>query len=169
MRLVRTAVAVALLSGIVLLPTPAAQADLSTGACLLYLTWGFTPDVGLVSGPDSTVGGSGLCGNAIGPVLGGDLLTSTDVSGSADSIVWTCEAAEAIGSWGQSFGTGGPPAFSGTFALGGTWGEWSLAVLAPNAVATGTFTTLEPLDGAACATGGIDSIDMTGVLVFQDP
>lgn len=159
---------VVLLSAVLMLVgsiAPHASASLSTGSCVIGLSFSFASDVGVgLTAPSFTFSGSGTCA----ATLGGDVLATTSIGGSGESILWNCGATVAEGFWDQTF-SNGVPAMRGNFLLGVANGAWVFAITAPGFVGSAQMTTLEAVKVAACPLAPFRTISMTGVMEFQDP
>lgn len=153
------------------LGAPSASASgLTHGECVVNLTFDFdSPVRSTLTSPTYSLSGLGQCFT----LLNTDLDPTTSIVGSGGSVVWSCGATWAGGTWDQSWDPA-PPSVAGNHFIAGTWGAWEIVVQGPGYLAVGEFTTRagdpsEALKVAPCATGGIDKIKMTGVLSFQDP
>lgn len=144
---------------------PNANASLSTGACVIILTFQFNGPVGLLTAPSFTLsGGGGPCAMTFGDGLTG----STSIGGSGSSVLWNCGATVASATWNQTFSNGLPEG-RGTAVIAGTNGAWTITVVAPPLVGTAQMTTLEPTKVATCPVEPFGTITMIGVMEFQDP
>lgn len=159
-----------------------ARADLWTGACALRVTLTFhSPVRPPLSAPGYDIEAAGaadldLTTPGIQPcarTLSGGAFGTTQAGGSGSATAWSCGTTVARGSWDQSFDEEGPPGFSGSHVLTGTWGDWTLHVQTPslNVVGVGELAlqAVEATKTPSCATGSLQSLTMVGVLVFQDP
>lgn len=175
---------VALLS---LVPTAPANAGIFTGTCVLNVTFQFfSPVNGTTSAPSYSVSISPSAAD-FDPLWSGTqpCAVSGDVSparttvggGSGSSTIWSCGAVLASGDWDQSWfnrsGNAGPPSLNGSHTITGTWDNWEMVVRNPSLSFTGNIhLTLSPFENSkalGCAGGGITSLTMIGVMVFQDP
>jgi hypothetical protein len=161
---------------------PPAQAGLWSGACAVRVTINFRSPVrppldnvaydltleGL-SDLDLTKAGTQSCVTT----LTGEATGGTYAGGSGVASVWSCAGVVAQGTWHQSFDPEGPQGFSGTHALTGGWGAWTLSVAnsSLNVLGAGELTlqAVEALKTPTCATGTLSSVTMVGTLAFQDP
>ena len=159
-----------------------ARAGLWSGACALRVAITFDtpvrPPVASTSYAIEAIGAVDL--DVLTPglqscafTLTGRAAGATGAIGHGSAIVWSCAETVALGSWHQSFEEEGPPAFSGTHVLTGSWGAWTLHVQTPtlNVLGVGELT-LDPSAATktiGCGVGSIDSVTMAGTLVFQDP
>ena len=161
---------------------PPAHAGLWSGACAVRVTMDFRSPVrpplasagydlsleGLVD-LDLTKSGMQSCVTT----LTGEATGGTYAGGSGVASVWSCAGVVAQGTWHQSFDPEGPDGFSGTHALTGGWGAWTLSVAnsSLNVLGAGELTlqAVETLKTPSCATGTLSSVTMVGTLVFQDP
>lgn len=161
---------------------PPAEAGLWSGACAVRVTVDFRSparapldnvayDVSLagMADVDLTKPGTQSCV----ATLSGEVTSGTFAFGSGIATVWSCAAAAMQGTWHQTFDPEGPPGFSGSHVLTGSWGAWSLAVVNDtlNVVGAGNLTlqAVEATKTPSCAAGTLSSVTMVGTLVFQDP
>ncbi|MDQ3913971.1 MAG: hypothetical protein M3323_01380 [Actinomycetota bacterium] len=160
---------------------PPADAALWTGACAVRVTVDFRTPVRAPLGTvayDLTVAGAvDLDLTKVGTqscvtTLTGEATGGTFAGGSGVAT-WSCAAAVAQGTWHQSFDPEGPPGFSGTHVLAGSWGAWTLSVAntSLNVLGAGELTlqAVEATKTPSCALGALDSVTMVGTLAFQDP
>jgi hypothetical protein len=144
---------------------PSANASLSTGACVITLSFNFDGAVGVgLTAPSFSLGGLGTCA----ATLGGDVVASTSIGGSGSSIVWNCGLTAAEGFWSQSFSNDLPDA-DGNFTVAGENGAWVLVIEAPGYVGVAQMTSLDGVKIATCPVTPIQTITMSGVMEFQDP
>lgn len=159
-----------------------ARAGLWSGACALRVAITFDtpvrPPVASTSYTIEAIGAVDL--DVLTPglqscafTLTGSPAGATGAIGHGSALVWSCAETVALGSWHQSFEAEGPPAFSGTHVLTGSWGAWTLHVQTPalNVLGVGELT-LDPSAATrtvGCGVGSIESVTMVGTLVFQDP
>lgn len=164
--------------------TPA-QGSIWTGSCALVVEFAFGSRVRSASfaltapGYDITVSQAAdldpttaSTTEACATSLNVDPFRQTSAGGSGSSALWTCESTLGIGSWSQSWTPSLPPVF-GSHVVAGTWGAWTMVVTNPSLSFSGVIElTIHPshaLKLKDCATSGIRSITMVGVMVFQDP
>ncbi len=173
----------------VLASAPAAEASLWSGTCAVNVTFTFSspvrspdpttltvtrPSYSISVAPAADLNPLTSASEPCAVTLSGvDPFRETSVSASGTSTLWTCQATRAGGSWTQSWG-GSPPAVSGSHAIVGGPDGWTMVVHnSPSLTFVGTMElVVHPGDTAKlaqCALGGITSLTMTGVMVFQDP
>jgi hypothetical protein len=176
----RTALLATLIVTALTWSAPNANAWLSTGACAVRVQFTFNARVKssavALTHPSFSVSLSSLLGESCAITLSGlDPIHSTNASASGTSTIWTCESVFAGGSnWNQSFGPTVAPVDNALFTVTGSWGDWNIVLLdtGPPTYVGEVHLTLDPFQAltlAACETGGITSLSMVGVLVFQDP
>lgn len=161
---------------------PPAHAGLWSGACGVSLTIDFRSpvrapldnvayDMTLVGLQDLDLTRPGT--QSCITTLTGEVMGGTWAGGSGIASVWSCGASVAQGTWHQSFDPEGPEGFSGTHALTGSWGAWTLSVAntSLNVLGVGELTlqAVEATKTPSCAVGTLQSVTMVGTLVFQDP
>jgi hypothetical protein len=161
--------------------TPA-RADLWSGACTVRVTLSFRApvrpplsspnyDLVLTGATDLDPLTSGV--QACARTLSSEAFGNTGGGGSGTATAWSCGGTLGRGPWHQGFGAEGPPAFSGTHILTGTWGAWTLHVQSSTlnvvGVAELALQAAEATKTPSCATGSLESVTMVGVMVFQDP
>lgn len=177
-RFLMAATAAALFASVV----PPAQAGLWSGACAVLVTIDFRSpvrapldnvayDLTLESLTDLDLTKAGM--QSCVTTLTGEATGGTWAGGSGIASVWSCAGVVAQGTWHQSFDPEGPEGFSGTHALTGGWGAWTLSVAnsSLNVLGAGELTlqAVEALKTPSCAAGTLSSVTMIGTLVFQDP
>lgn len=159
-----------------------ARAGLWSGACALRLTISFSSGARPpLSSPSYGLSATGAADldllkpgiQACATTVTGAISSATGAGGTGQALAWSCGTTVATGSWSQSFDAEGPAGFSGTHALTGTWGDWTLEVHSNelNVFGVGNFV-LQPGEATkttSCAIGSLDSVTMIGELVFQDP
>lgn len=180
----KTALGVGVTLALIMTPMPQAHAILFTGACAVELTFEFHSPVRSISNgpaaPDYDIWGVGAddvtapldpCAALLtAPNIGKD----TDISAAGSSTLWTCESTVGGGGWNQGWEGQLPTIWNGIHWIEGTWGSWTMEVvdLNPQAFVGFIELTVHPDDIgklSTCLTSGIDSLRMTGVMVFQDP
>jgi hypothetical protein len=161
---------------------PAAHATIFTGVCVMSLTISFQPaltaqprsidyDLDGRSATDLDPLTSGTQGCAVDT---GALspFKSTSAFGTGHSILATCESFAGTGSWYQSWNPD-PGAVDAAHSLSGTWGQWTLVTNTASLNYTGEMElVISPFAAsktAQCASGGVSSVDLIGVMHFQDP
>jgi hypothetical protein len=158
---------------------PQANATIFSGACAIGLTFQFSRPVTAIpstvsydvssSAPAGLTLSNGSCLTDTNPL---QPFRPTSASGSGEAVSWSCEAVVGFGSWQQSFNPD-PPPMEGVHSIHGTWGNWTMVVRNSALNYTGEMAlTVDPFDAAKaaqCASGGISSLRMVGVMHFQDP
>ncbi len=168
---------------------PPARASLWSGTCALDVTFSFSspvrsPNPGSLTVTTPTYSISVAPAVDLNPLTstaepcavtlsGTNPFRSTSVSAGGSSAFWTCEEANAGGSWNQAW-DGSPPSVSGSHVISGGPNVWTMVVHnSPSLTFVGTMQLTVHRDDAAklaqCELGGITSLKMTGVMVFQDP
>jgi len=170
-----------------MVPSSSAHASLWGGTCELDVTFTFSspirrldplaltrPGYSISVAPavdlDPLTGGSQPCAVTLS---GTNPFRETSVSASGTSTLWTCEAANADGSWTQGW-NGSPPSVNGSHLITGGPDAWTMVVHnSPSLTFAGTMElVIHPDDAgklAQCELNGVSSLKMTGVMVFQDP
>jgi len=163
-----------------------AKASLWSGACIVNVTFNFlSPIRATTTSPSYNVSLSG--GIDLDPLTAGvqacaitldalEPLRKTSASGSGSSTIWSCGATLASGSWEQEWrdasGNLNPPRVNGSHSIVGTWDDWTMELRVPSlsfvGVAELTLAPFENLKAVDCL-NGINSLTMSGVMVFQDP
>ena len=180
---------VSIVTGLVLLGgTTPARADVWTGSCTLTVTFNFssrvegalalpwvtTPSYSISVGP--AVDLNPLTGTWEPCVISLDALdpfSTTSVSASGSSNIWTCTSTLASGSWSQSWPSSAPSVVGSHLITGGPEG-WTMTMHNwPTMNFVGTMDlTVHPSDAlslAQCETRGLSSLTMIGEMEFQDP
>ena len=150
---------------------PSANASIWGGACTLSLEFFFNSPVrATATAPSYSVDASGSTCTSSADLS--RLVFQTFGGGNGSSILWSCDATAAEGSWSQGFSSGLPPV-GGSHVITGTDGAWVLVALDSDLTFAGIAElTVAPSDAtklATCHTSGMSSIAMTGVMEFVDP
>jgi hypothetical protein len=164
---------------VVAFASPPAHATVFSGACAVSVNFSFNSPVtatpksigySVALGPARTV--TQVTRGCVTDVSPLSPFRSTSGSGSGHAVTWTCEAAVGLGTWEQSWDPD-PPPMSGAHSIAGTWGDWTMVVNSSALNFVGEMElTVDPADAAKlaqCATSGISSLSMIGIMHFQDP
>lgn len=145
---------------------PNANAALSTGVCVIGLTFTFDSPISAASAPDFSFSGGGTCA----ATLGGSPTGSVSIWGDGGSVIWNCAGVVATGgNWNQVFSQQ-IPNVNGSFTIAPVNGAYVFTVTGPGFVGTAQMTLLtDAASIATCPLNSVRSLSMAGVMEFQDP
>jgi len=165
----RITVVIAMVVALLATALPQAHAGLSSGACVIGLTFNFNGSVGLTTSPSFNFSGGGTCGATFAEgLLPG--APSTFISGSGSSIAWNCAGVVATGILDQQFSSSSPPPVTGAFRLAGANGAYVMEIDSLTSyVAVAQLTTVDAAAVGTCPINPVEQLTLVGVLEFQDP
>ena len=170
----KLAIAAGMVVAILASSVPAVSADeraIWGGACTITVNFDFHDFVNpLLTTPNYDVSASGsTCTSSAAP---GSIVT-TSAGGQGQSILWTCDLTFAEGSWSQNWSSG-PPEVDGTHFITGSNGVYTMIFLRDDLSFGGLATlVVSPSDATKLVSCngvvGINSLSLTGQMVFWDP